>query len=417
MRHILVWSNHKLLGQSIIITNDGHAKDFKRMRLLKDGSASVHVLFPKLVEVFGMFRPVRAGVLVMDDMRIFIQDVDRAVQYGDALNEFVVRFVGIEECVPAPIDACEQQGRLEEWECEVRECECGAHRPRPDRNPHEEVHAAVNDLPDGRPSLLVGELDGRADVDVVQQESRNVCHPIEEVVTGLVGVGDDVVRAVAVPMMVDGMAVGKDRRQHPVEHPDPPVEDVSEYEIIVVRFRKESVEGMSLLVRQGVHVRKVHEERSDADEVVHERQRQRKPIAVRVVRARKEHGRDDDAVPDDAVHHVRIFAPFHELCIEGVRFGLQPRNELGEDETGQLLSRIDEPAIESSVDRFPDHAREHDEADGRPNDHQRDGATNEADPLGSVAEVQQRRVVAFDKHPGRLAVAFIRGNVIALCLR
>mmetsp|Transcript_7733 Transcript_7733/g.20901 ORF Transcript_7733/g.20901 Transcript_7733/m.20901 type:complete len:269 (+) Transcript_7733:330-1136(+) len=254
----------KLVGQRIVIACHGHAEDFEGVRLAEDGSSAVNVLLPELVQVLGMLRPVGSWILVMHDVGILVEDVDGAVQDGDALHEFIVRFRGIEERVPAPVNGRQQDSCLEEGKGNVDHGKSWAQRPHPNAHPGEEVGAAVDDLEGGLPLAFVDELNDRADVDIVEEEARDVCDPVEEVVTWLVSVGDHVQRPVAVAMVIDGVTVCEDSRQDTIEHSDPPIDDVAKDEGLVAPSSEGSHEGMPLLVREGVYVGEVHEVGTDA---------------------------------------------------------------------------------------------------------------------------------------------------------
>ena len=70
--------------------------------------------FVFLVELW-MLSPVCSRVLVMDDMEVFFEHVESAVNQSDAVSEFVVDIIRIDKCVPWPVNRCKKNDIFEEW--------------------------------------------------------------------------------------------------------------------------------------------------------------------------------------------------------------------------------------------------------------------------------------------------------------
>mmetsp|Transcript_24236 Transcript_24236/g.42913 ORF Transcript_24236/g.42913 Transcript_24236/m.42913 type:complete len:355 (-) Transcript_24236:469-1533(-) len=258
---------YELLRHLVVLGQNDEEKHLEGVGVSKHSGDVLLVLslLEVLVVQLRVLGPVCARVLMVHDVVVLIQDINRPVEDRDRADVFVFGIIGVEECVPAPLDASQQHDVLCERIQDVRDCEervnrvCEAKETQPPHGPghHFRCNSGV---------AFAVKLECRGDVDCVADPPGEVAEEVPGGIAGLVRCRYHVVGAVIVFVMVDRMSVCERRWQDTVEQTDPPV--VHRVNGAVSRSFEQSNARVPFLVAQRVYVREVHEIRTDTDNVV-----------------------------------------------------------------------------------------------------------------------------------------------------
>jgi hypothetical protein len=148
---------------------------------------------------------------------------------------------------------------------------------------------------------------------------------------------------------------------------------------------------MPLLMAKSVDVGKIHEIRTNTDQMVDKSHPQWSHFTltkVCKVGTGKEQHWYNKAIAKDAVHHVCIICPLDKLLIEGLCRFCQPWNEFSKYKPSQFLARVDEPSIPKSIICLPNHGGKDDCAYKGTHTHQEDHAKQKMEPFRRIAEIQ-----------------------------
>mmetsp|Transcript_873 Transcript_873/g.1234 ORF Transcript_873/g.1234 Transcript_873/m.1234 type:complete len:263 (-) Transcript_873:602-1390(-) len=153
-----------------------------------------------------MFSPVSSRILMVNDVVIFMQYVDWAVEDCDRADEFVLRIVGTKECMPAPVHTSKEQHILAHREENVPEGEYWAQETHKARE-RKEVQGPCDHLQSNLEVSFLVELDGSGNVGGIAKPSRQVAQEVTEIIPRFVRCRYHIIRAIVVFVVVDTVPV------------------------------------------------------------------------------------------------------------------------------------------------------------------------------------------------------------------
>lgn len=130
--------------------------------------------------------PVNARVLVVNDVVIFIQDIEHTFNDGHTIDIFVFRFIIVDESVPGPVNGREDEEVLKEGVDDVPESEGGVCELQNQSNEAEPIERAQEHLDADTVLSFLVELNNGRNVQRVEGKSGDVSDPVEEGVSGSV---------------------------------------------------------------------------------------------------------------------------------------------------------------------------------------------------------------------------------------
>lgn len=111
--HLVVRVN-KLLRHLAILAEDDEEEEFHDVDVAEHGGPLGEILLAVLLVELGVAGPMRRGVLVVHHMIVLVQHVHWAVQQRHRHGVFVVRVVGVDEGMPAPVNRREDEDILQQ---------------------------------------------------------------------------------------------------------------------------------------------------------------------------------------------------------------------------------------------------------------------------------------------------------------